>query len=344
MKISQKYLMTGKLPYNNLKLVTAMEAKLFSKCPFLAYLPQMGDNEIELRTLKNIPGIIYRDDKLVLRTGTEEYQKAIADLDKAFSDPTAQNLDLYAFDSVFLEKFGQMITKFKPKNACVNFLGPFTISQKLLDSAKEQTITDKKFRKLFVEAVGVKALWIIDRIKSLCPDTVPIIILEEPLLGQFGMVKRENEEITADVVIGMLEKVTDKLKAKGAIVGVQCMDKCDWSIPIRAGVDLISYDAYNNPNNLCIIPEIITSFLKNGGFINWAIVPVSNEALVKSLTIDYLRKRLSTTMGGVALAGVPANLLKKSATVSINGDSNHLPILFAEKAVILASHLGAKLN
>ena len=31
-------------------------------------------------------------------------------------------------------------------------------------------------------------------------------------------------------------------------------------VKIKAGVDMISFDAYNNPNNLCIIPDVIIDF------------------------------------------------------------------------------------
>ena len=345
MKLAQRYLPVGNLPYDNIKLITAMEAKLFCNMPFIAVLPAIDENDtVERHTFENIPGIVYVNNKMVMRAGSEKYKAAIADLDRAFNNPTSENLEPYSFEAVFLEKFCQMIKKFKPKNACINLLGPFTISQKLLNTAKEQTLADKNFRKLYVEAVCVKGLWAINKIKEFCKETVPIIMLEEPMFGQFGTVKRENDDITTEIVRGMFEKVIEKLKAAGAIVGIQCMEKCDWSIPINSGVDIISYDAYNNPNNLCIIPEILTDFLRKGGIVNWGIVPVLNESMVNGLTVDYLSKRLYSTMGGVILAGVPADLVQNSATVSLNGDIRKLPVFYAEKAVMMASNLGSRLN
>ena len=237
-----------------------------------------------------------------------------------------------------------MIQKFHSKNACVNILGPFTVSQILTDTAHEQVLADKSYRKLFVQAVCVKALWIIEKIKEYSPNTVPVVILEEPMLYQFGMLKRENKEITSTIVTGMFSQVVEKLKSHGAIVGVQCLEKCDWSIPINAGVDLISYDAYNNPNNLGIFPEILTEFLHKGGMINWGIVPTLSDNMVMGLSVEYLHKRLLTTFDGIILSGVPADLLYKSALVSLNGNVNHLSVMFAEKAIMLATQHGSRLS
>lgn len=344
MELEAKYIPVGALPYDNIKNTTAMLAKLFRDIPFIPVLPNISQDDTLLgRLFENVPGVVYENNKLSLQVGTQDYEDKLSEFDKTFMHPTAENLEKYGFKAEFLEKFFQMIKKFKSKYACINLPGPFTVSQMLTSTAQEQFLTDKSYRKLFVQAVCVKALWIINKIKQYCQDTIPIVILEEPMLNQFGMVRRENEEVTAELVIGLFEKVTEKLKKEGALVGVQCMEKCDWSIPIKANVDLISYDAYNNPNNLSIIPDLLIDFLRRGGIINWGIVPVVSDNMVKGLSIDYLDKRLASTIGGIILAGVPAELLYRNLTVSINSDINNLSVIFAEKAIILATQLGSRL-
>jgi hypothetical protein len=121
------------------------------------------------------------------------------------------------------------------------------------------------------------------------------------------------------------------------------LEKCNWQIPINAGVDIISFDAYNNPNNLNIIPEDIVNFIAKGGKINWGIVPVMNETMVKGLTIDNIAKRLFATFDGLIIAGVPENFVYNSALVSVQGDLAHLPVIFAEKAIILATQLSKRI-
>ncbi|MCQ2744045.1 MAG: hypothetical protein MJ230_04520 [bacterium] len=345
MKPTTGYLHVGDLPYESIKSVTAMEAKLYKELPFLACLPKISvDESLKRRSFINIPGIFEDEDKIILKTGLPNYDEEMSLLNKAYNNYKTTNLEEYACEDLFLEKFCQMIKKFKPPYACVNILGPFTVSQILSTSAKEQALVDKNYKKLFTQVVCVKGFWAIDKIKEYCPDTIPIIILEEPMFNQFGMLKREDEDVTAENVTKMFEIVVSKLKSAGAMVGIQCMDKCDWSIPIKSGVDLISYDAYNNPNNLCIYPEIVTSFLQKGGLINWGIVPTVSETLVRGLSIEYLFNRLEATINGVALAGVPINLLQNSALVSLNGNTSHLPVFFAEKAIIMVAQLAGRLS
>lgn len=344
MRIETKCLPTGNLPYENITLATHMIAKLFYDFPYIAFLPNISQNETtEIRTLESMPGVAYKDNKLILRVGTEKYSKDIERLNKAFNNPTYKNLEKYSFKSEFLEKYLQIIKKFNSKYACVNLLGPFTISQLLIQSAKEQVLADKNFRKLFIQSICVKSLWIINKIKEFCPTTIPVIILEEPKLGQLGIIKRQDEEITVELVTNMISRVVTKLHEAGSIVGVQCFEKCDWSVPINAGVDLISFDAYNNPNNLNIMPEIITKYLQQGGMINWGIVPTISESIVKGLTVDYIANRLNTTMSGLILSGVPSDLVYKSALVSLNGNTNHLPVIFAERACMLAKQIASRL-
>lgn len=344
MKLAMRSLPVGALPYNSVKSTTAMMAKLFQQTPFIAVLPNISKTEsIKYRSLENLPGISYDEENLIIKVGTEEFRTRMFKLEKAFNKPEECSLEEYGFHAEFLEKFFQMIKKFKSPNAYINILGPFTFSQMVSSVADKQILFDKSYKKLFIQAVCLKALWVMKEIKKYCATTVPVVIIEEPILNQFGVLKRENEEITEKFVIDLLSRVIKKLKQHGAIVGVQCMDKCDWSIPIRAGADLISFDAYNNPNNIAIIPKVLTEFLCKGGIVNWGIVPVTSDNIIKSLNIDYLQKRLATTMDGVVISGVPEDLLKKSSMVSLNGNTDKLSIMFAEKAIIFAQKLGGML-
>ena len=344
MKIASRCLPLGALPYENIESATKMIAKLFDKLPYIALFPKIEKEDSVLKqTLENIPGIEFKSKRIYLKAGTKAYTEGLLQLDKAFNSPSKENLEPYAINSHFFEKYLQIIKKFKSPNAVVNLTGRFTISQLLNSAAEEQMLADKSFRKLFIQSVCIKALWAIEQIKAVSPTTVPIIILEEPMLGQLGNIKRENEEVTVDLVTNMFAKVIEKIKAEGAIVGIQCMEKCDWKIPINAGIDLISFDAYNNPNNLCIIPEKVTEFLERGGKINWGIVPVMTESIIKSSNIDFVFNRFTSTLESLILAGVSARLVYNSALVSIQGDVDKLPIIFAEKAIILATQLAKRI-
>lgn len=344
MKLNSRCFPSGALAYKDLDPAVRMVAKLFEKIPYLPVLPNISpDDSILKRTLENIPGISFNGKKVVIKPGTENYKQALADLERACVTPSKELLEPYAINSVFMDKFFSLIHKFKSTEACVNLVGPFTLSQILMNAANEQILADKSFKKLFIQAVCAKALWAIYQIKEISKSTIPIIVLEEPILGQLGSLKRDNEDITIEFVTGMLAKVVEKIQPTGALIAVQCYDKCDWKIPINAGVDIISFDAYNNPNNLCIIPDSVLEFLERGGKINWAIVPTVNENIVKNLNLDILEKRFIKTLEGLVTAGIPRALVYNTALVSLQGDVDKLPLVFSEKALILATQLAKRI-
>lgn len=344
MKLKTRTLPFGAIPYDNVSAAAKMIAKLFEQTPFLPLMPKIdpSDNLIK-RTLTHIPGIVFDDNGTSFSSTTKSYKQELVKLEKAFNKCEKKFLNAFPVESVFMEKYLALIKKFRPANACISLLGPFTISQIVKNLAEEQLLNEKSFRKLFIRAVAVKALWMIDKIREANLNTTPIIILEEPKAGLFGSIKRENENITSDLMIHIYECIIEKIHEAGALVAVHSNEKCDWTIPIRAGVDIISFDAYNNPNNLCIISDVIVDFVRRGGLINWAIVPVLTETMVKQLNIDYVANRLKSTMAGLILAGAHDYIVYDSAMVSIQNNVDHLPLIFAEKALILSTQLAGRI-
>ena len=345
MKLSLRCLPVGDLPYTDVKLTTRLTVKLFEACPFLAVMPNASSaDSVQRRTLENLPGISFNEEgRLEFKTDSDEFRQKLVVLDSVYNNPTDEGLELYKMTPFFWEKYEQILTRVKPKETVVNILGPFTMSQILSSEADFQLLEDRCYRKLVIQAVMVKALWVINKIKRLSPGTTPIIILEEPLLNRFGDIKRQYEDVTRDVVINMFAKITERIKNADSAVGVQCFEKCDWKIPIEAKVDILSFNAYNYPNNLNIIAEKVNIYLASGGRINWAIVPVINEATVKSLTLDYARKRFIKAIEGLISAGVSPKLAYNRSMVSIQGNVDKLPVIFAEKAIIIASQLSKKI-
>ncbi len=343
-RISFKCLPYGDLPYTDCSLTTKMMLKLFENVPYLAMLPQASaQDNLFYRTLENIPGVIIKDKKVSFKSNTEDFKHELKELDNAFNHPYVELLEKYKIDSFFLPKYIQILKRIKPAETVINLLGPFTISQLLTTKDEQEILTDRCYRKLIIQALSVKAIWMINKIKEASPDTQPIIILEEPLYSRYGDIKRTNEDITRDIVINLFSKVIHKIKEYHGLVGIQCFEKCDWQIPLEAGTDIISFDAYNNPNNLNIIAEKINNFLIGGGRINWGIIPVKTEALVKSLTIDNIYNRFIKTIDGLVVSGVSERLAYNRSTVSVQGNIDKLPVIFAEKALILSTQLAKRI-
>lgn len=344
MKKKIRCLPTGDLSYTDDKSATRMMVKLFEDIPFLANLPNSSpDDSVIKRTLMNTPGFQFLENKLVFNNEESHLKQKLVALDSAYNSPTPINLELYGFDTSFLSKYYQIIERIKPVETVVNLTGPLTIAQSVTNKNPIQIIDDKYYRKILVQAITVKALWLMHKIKVISPNTRVLFLLEEPFLYKAGNLKRESETITHDLIVSIYSKICSKIHDFDGLIGVQCFEKCDWKIPIEAGADLISFDAYTNPNNLNIIPDRVNEFLAQGGRINWAIVPVMNENIVRTTSTDAIYDRLIKTMEDLITAGVTAKLVYNRAMVSIQGNLTKLPIFFAEKALITANQVGKRI-
>ena len=147
MKLATRCIPLGTLPYNDIDLTGRMAAKLFEKIPFLPILPLVDScDSVERRTLEDIPLIKVDGKKLTLLQLTNKEKKELEKLDKAFNTPNVKILESYAIKSPYIEKFINLIKKFKSPNAIVNLLGPFSISQMLNKMAEEQMLIDRSYR------------------------------------------------------------------------------------------------------------------------------------------------------------------------------------------------------
>ena len=114
MNLTTRCIPLGTLPYDSIESITRMEAKLFEKFPFVPLLPKMVSNDTLVnRTLENIPGVKIEDKKVILKTSSPQYKQGLKKLDKAFNHPKKENLEHFAINSPFIEKYLQMIEKFK---------------------------------------------------------------------------------------------------------------------------------------------------------------------------------------------------------------------------------------
>lgn len=344
MEIALKCLPFGSLPYEDLQIGAKMMLKVYEQSPYLACFPNIDpDDNLVNRTLKNIPGIKIKNEQILYKGNSDKTKQELLKIDSIFLNPTAEALEEYAIEAPFVEKFCQVLNRAKPKEAIINILGPVSISQMISTKDEPPSLSDKFFRKFLIQTVCIKALWAIAKIREYSPDTMPIIVLEEPLLHKIGDIKRNNEDISNDTIISLYSKIIQKLKEYRSAVAVQSFSKCDWTIPIEAGVDIISFDAYNNPNNLNIIAEKVNNFLIGGGHINWAIIPVTTEERVKKLKIDDIVLKFTKTVEELVASGVNERFAFSRAIVSVQGDTSHLPIIFAEKVLLLSAQLSKKI-
>ena len=343
MELESKCFPVGALPYQEEAQITRMMVRLFEKMPYLPFLPKIPEScDILHRTFDNIEGIAIEDDKILMHDVSGFFISMIDKLDEISGNPDTQALESFNFNTFYMDKYLQIVERIKPKHTVINLLGPFTMAQ-LIKSAGIFPLADKLYRKFIIQTLTIKSLWIINKIKQYSKNTTPIIMLEEPKLNEFGVIRKKNESITRELIVNLYSKIFQGIRSAGALAGIQSFNKCDWQIPIDAGVDIISIDAYNNYGNLTIIAPKIRELLERGGYINLGLVPVQSESIIKNLSIEKLYDKFISVTGAIITSGVDRKLLYNNVSVSIQGNVSKYPIIFAEKALILASKLASRI-
>ena len=346
MNLDFRNLPTGNLPYNDIQLCKQMMLRLYEKIPFLPELPLLDSNDTLFnRTFSNIPSIMVKDGKIILPDiNDNQFTLAMLHLDSAYESDNVSYLDKYGTETPYFNLYVEIIKKIKPNYTIINLMGAFTFANSVFNRNASSLLTDRMYRRFIVEAITIKALWFINKIKEAYPSIKPIIIFEENFLYKFGTLKRTNDSITKETVTTILSKIFQRVKKAGGYVCVQSFEKCNWQLIFESGnVDMVSFDAYNNPSNLSIIAGDVSRFLQKGGYINWGIVPVMNENAIRSLNIDKLYDKFTSTLEDLASCGVSMDLLYKNSTISVQGNLSKYPILFAEKALIMANQLSKKI-
>lgn len=346
MKLNFKNLPTGNLPYVDIKLCKQMLLRLYENIPFLPELPLLDANDTILnRTFANMPCITIKEGKILLSEITDKnLNLTTVALDKIYNSTDINDFEKYSSETPFFNLYLEILKRIKPEYTIINLMGAFTFANSIFNKNASVLLTDRIYRKFIIQIITIKALWFIYKIKEASSNTKPIIIFDENLLYKYGTLKRTNEAITKETITTMFTKIFQKIQKAGGLVGVQSFEKCNWQLVLESdGVNLISFDAYNNPNNLNIIAEKINNFLAKGGYINWGIVPVMNENVIRSINIDTLYKKFTSTLEILASEGVSMDLLYKNSTVSVQGNLSKYPILFAEKALMLSVQLAKKM-
>lgn len=346
MNINFNNLPVGSLPYEDIQLCKQMMLRLYEDVPFLPELPLIDSNdEVYHKTIQNIPCIEFKDGKLIITESTnEKLMQYIMHLEKKLVTDYHDELVNFETKTPFFPMYIEILKRLKPKTTVINLVGPFTLSNSIFNKNGSIMLLDKNYRKFIAYSIIFKALWFMSKIKEASPETKPLIMFDERLLYKFGTLKRTNENITNETVVTLFSRIFSKLKKEGALIGVQSFEKCNWQLVFDSeNVDIISYDAYNNPSNLNILAKSVNKFLAKGGYVNWGIVPVMNENVIRSLNISMIHDRFKATMEALIADGVSADLIQQKSTVSVQGNVSHHQIIFAEKAVILANQLGKKL-
>lgn len=341
----------GSLPHNDKNSAIQVVRSNFSEIPFWPQLANISKNEdMIIQFLEGMPSFLPSNKETFSidsesESFFEDLEEFFTDYEEIMDDITSPALEKYGiskdFSSTFNE-FEQIITATKPNYAKGQITGPFTLATSINDINGKCIIYDETLRDIVVKLLTLKALWQIKRIKSANPKTTPIIFIDEPSISQLGT--SAYLTISEKDVIDMLKQISENIKQNGGLSAIHCCGKCDWTIPIIAGVDILNLDAYAFSEHFSLFSKVIENFLQKGGKIAWGLVPTLEPEALNHITLKDLIEKFESSIKYLTKKGIDEKLIIDNSLVTPSCGAGALNIELAQKAMDLVSELSQELK
>lgn len=341
----------GSLPHNDLTKAMNVVKKDFPQIPFFPQLKNINKNEdMIIQFLEGLPSFLpSKLENFTIDSDSEEFfedlETFFTDYEKITSENNAEILEHYGISKDFsssFEEFENIIKTTKPQFAKGQIVGPFTLATTLQDNNGKAVIYDETLKDIIVKLLSLKALWQIKRIKKANPDTTPIIFMDEPSISQLGT--SAYMTISEAEVIQMLKEISDIIKANGGISAIHCCGKCDWSIPIKAKIELLNPDAYTFAENFSIYYKMIENHLLSGGKIAWGLIPTLDVDALRGTTLKNLIEKFEQAVKYLTNKRIDEKLIIDNSLITSSCGAGSLSIENAERAMDLVSELSKELK
>ncbi|MDI6727515.1 MAG: hypothetical protein QMD44_01145 [Thermodesulfovibrionales bacterium] len=279
----------GSLPHRNPEEACELILRTFD-IPFWPQLPKRSFREsMIIQYSEGMPYIRTSEkeqEAWIIRDGSDELERFYESCEEntkiAISEDYAMGLH------IFLRMIkGRMFRILKG-----HVTGPLTFTLGLKDNYGRLVYFDEEMREISSMLLKAKVRWQIDLLKQ-HSDNV-IIFIDEPILSAIG--SSSYLGVDSEEVLRLLKDMVSAIEEAGGISGIHCCGRADWPLVIKSGARILNFDAFEYFDTLAIYHEDIKSFLKNGGYLAWGIVPTSDainsvdDKYINELMDDHLKK------------------------------------------------------
>jgi hypothetical protein len=211
--------------------------------------------------------------------------------------------------------------------------GPITVGLQLTDQNGRSAYYDEQLRDLVIKSLSMQAAW---QVKALARFRLPVIIfIDEPALYAYGSsthitLKKEN-------LIDDINCIVEAVHSAGALAGIHCCARTDWSVLLESSADIVSFDAYGYFDSLSLYNVELGNFLSKGGTLAWGLVPVSESVAHMNSAdfVDLFRRQVYTLVS----KSINYELLNNQALITPSCGITNLSIPVAEKVYNLIAEI-----
>jgi len=260
----------GSMPHTNPSDACDIILNAIPEIPIWPQLPNTNfREEMEIQYSEGFPCVVLDEEKKRMYFETEK--DVTSDFEVFYENYMAENLEHFKISGTFsrgiLEMEKKLTDKISPdlryfKN---HVTGPITVGLGRVDENKRAIYYNDLFRDIIVKGTEMKARWLLDKFRFLGCEQ--ICFIDEPILSGFG--SSTYVSVQRSDVVQYLNAVIQAIHKENAMAGIHCCGNTEWTILIDAGVDVISFDAYEYADTIAYYPDQVKAFLENGGVLAW---------------------------------------------------------------------------
>jgi hypothetical protein len=332
MAFEPRYLATaiGSMPHTDPSQACDIILNATPDIPIWPQLPNTNFKEnMEIQYSEGFPCVVLDEEKQ--RMYFETNRDITSDFEKFYENYVAVNLDYFKISPAYSRGIYEMEKKLSERGSSdleyfkSHVTGPITIGLGRVDENKRAIYYNEMFRDMIVKGTEMKARWLLNKFKFLgCKQ---ICFIDEPILSGFG--SSTYVSLHRSDVVQYLSEVIQVVHKEKAIAGIHCCGNTEWTILIDAGVDVISFDAYEYGETITYYPKQVKSFLEKGGTLAWGIVPTSEK--INQETPESLINKLEAGMDHLAGKGIDKNLILKQCLLTPSCGTGSLTVELSEK-------------
>jgi methionine synthase II (cobalamin-independent) len=333
----------GSFPYKDASAACEL---ILNTVPEMPVWPQLANidfrEQMEIQFSEALPCVVLDEAKQRMYFDTSG--DPTSELEKFYENYMSENLEYFKISPDYGRGIYEMEKKLSEKKPpSIKFFknqvtGPVTFGLAIVDENKRAIYYNDVFRDVVVKGITMKARWVLNRFKPLGYDQ--ICFVDEPILSAFGSSTYVSVQ-RADVV-SFINEVIEAVHKEGALAGTHCCGNTEWSILIDAGVDIISFDAFEFGETIAYYSEQVNKFLEDGGVIAWGIVPTSEK--INQETPDSLAKKLNERVKNLADKGIDENLIWERCLLTPSCGTGSLSVELSDKIFQNLSELSKLLH
>ncbi len=328
----------GSMPHTDPSEACDLILNSIPEIPIWPQLPKANfREEMEIQYSEGFPCVVLVEEKQTMYFQTDK--DITSDFEKFYENYMAENLDYFRISPDFSHGIYEMEKKLSEKSPPdlkyfkSHVTGPLTIGLGRVDENKRSIYYNEMFRDVIVKGTEMKARWLLNKFKFL--GCTQICFIDEPILSGFG--SSTYVSVHRPDVVQYLNDVIQAVHKEEAIAGIHCCGNTEWTILIDAGVDVISFDAYEYAETIAFYPDQMNAFLEKGGVLAWGIVPTSEK--INQETPESLVKNLEASMDNLAGKGIDKDLIRKQCLVTPSCGTGSRTVELTNKTFDQLSHV-----